>query len=145
MLIPLAEGLKSLNVQMSQLLIWIKNQPVISRKDYLLQHELIFVGWRNKHHFRKSKDKSVIFCPKPQKSQFHPTQKPVSLIRRLILNSTNKNEWVYDPFGGSGTTLIAAEQTKRRCLMIEIDPDYCRTIIQRYEKLSSTKAKKYER
>lgn len=140
MLIPLIEGMKTLNVPMSQLLIWVKNQPVISRKDYLLQQEIIFLGWHGKHYYRKTKDKSVLFCPKPQKSQFHPTQKPVSLIRRLILNSTDINDWVYDPFGGSGTTLIAAEQTKRKCLLVELDSDYCRTTIERFERISNQKA-----
>jgi site-specific DNA-methyltransferase (adenine-specific) len=68
--------------------------------------------------------------------------KPVSLIRRIILNSTKIGDVVFDSFGGSGTCLIACEQTKRKCLIIEIDPGYCETIIERFEKYSGIKAKK---
>jgi DNA modification methylase len=68
--------------------------------------------------------------------------KPVGLLRRLILNSSNVGDIVYDCFGGSGSTLIACEQTKRKCLMVEIDLEYCQTIIDRFEKLTSIKAKK---
>jgi len=141
MIFALRKGMIEAGLYFSQLLIWIKSHSVIGRKDYLPQHELIAYGWYGKHEFMKSKDKSVLFCPKPNKSPLHPTMKPLSLIRRLILNSTKINEVVYDSFGGSGTTLISAEQTKRKCLMIEIDADYCQTIIERWEKLTGKKAK----
>lgn len=62
----------------------------------------------------------------------HPTQKPASLWERAILNHTKRGDWVYDPFGGSGTCLIAAEQTGRRCLMVELDPKWCDLIQARY-------------
>lgn len=127
--------------KISQLLIWIKNSAVVGRLDYLPQHELIVYGWHGRHEFRKAKDKSVIFCPRPQKSRLHPTMKPISLLRRLILNSSKISDIIYDPFGGSGSTLIAAEQTKRKCLMVEIDPSYCQVIIDRYERLTGKKAK----
>jgi DNA modification methylase len=68
--------------------------------------------------------------------------KPVGLLRRLILNGTKTGDAVYDPFGGSGSTLIACEDTRRRCYMIEIDPEYCQTIIARFEKHTGIKAKK---
>jgi DNA modification methylase len=105
-------------------------------------HELIAYGWHGTHQFHKSKDKSVLFYPKPNKSSLHPTTKPVPLLRHLILNSSKIGDTVYDCFGGSGSTLIAAEQTRRRCLMIELDPDYCQTIITRFEKLTGHRAKK---
>ncbi|NTU66885.1 MAG: site-specific DNA-methyltransferase [Candidatus Moranbacteria bacterium] len=131
----LREGMEKSGVHFSQLLIWIKNHAVIGRKDYLPMHELIAVGWFGVHEFRKSQDKSVLFCPKPNKSALHPTQKPLSLMRRLILNSTSIGDVVYEPCAGSGSTGIACEQTKRKCIMIELDPEYCRTIIERFSKL----------
>jgi DNA modification methylase len=72
----------------------------------------------------------------------HPTQKPVSLCKWPIVNHTKEGEIVYEPFGGSGTTLIAAEQLNRRCYAIEIEPKYCDVIIQRWENLTGGKAKK---
>lgn len=131
----LREGMEKVGVRFAQLIIWVKSQPVIGRKDYLPMHELIAFGWYGVHEFKKAKDKSVIFCPKPSKSALHPTQKPISLMRRLILNSTSIGDVVYEPCAGSGTTGIACEQTKRKCVMIELDPEYCRTIIERFEKL----------
>lgn len=145
MLFGLRKGMIDAGYKFSQLLIWIKSQPVVGRLDYLPQHELIVYGWHGTHLFRKSKDKSLLFAPKPGKSKFHPTTKPVSLIRQLILNSTNIGDTVYDPFGGSGTTLLAAEQTRRKCFMVELDPEYCQTIIKRFEALIGIKAKRYER
>ena len=142
MLFALRDGMMQSKLKYSQLLIWIKNHAVIGRKDYLPMHELIAVGWHGTHAFRKAKDKSIIFCPKPSKSPLHPTQKPISLLRRLILNSTLIGDVVYDCFGGSGSTIIACEQTKRKCIMIEFDPKYCQTIIDRFEKIFSVKAKR---
>lgn len=142
MLFALRDGMRDSKFKFSQLLIWIKSQAVVGRLDYLPQHELIVYGWYGKHLFRKSKDKSLLFAPKPNRSKIHPTMKPVSLIRQLILNATEIGDIVYDPFGGSGTTLIASEQTKRRCYMVEFDADYCKAIIERFERLTKTKAEK---
>lgn len=141
MLFALKQALDDVGIHFSQLLIWIKNHAVIGRKDYLPQHELIVFGWFGTHAFRRSKDKSVLFYPKPAKSPLHPTQKPIGLIRHLVLNATNIGEVVYDPFVGSGTTLIACEQTKRRCFAIECDLEYCQTVIDRWERLTGHKAK----
>lgn len=141
MLFPLRDGMLDVGFYFSQVLIWIKNQAVVGRLDYMPEHELLAYGWFGKHEFLKSKDRSVLYHPKPQKSKLHPTMKPMSLIRRLILNSTNIGSIFYDPFGGSGTTLLAAEQTKRKCLMIELDPHYCQIILNRFEKLTSIKPK----
>jgi DNA modification methylase len=142
MIFALKQGMEDAGLYFSQLLIWIKSHSVVGRKDYLPQHELIAYGWKGTHDFLKSKDKSVLFAPKPNKSTLHPTMKPISLLRKIILNCTNTGEFVYDPFGGSGSTLIAAEQVKRRCLMIELDQEYCQTIIDRFERLLNQKAKK---
>lgn len=142
MLFPLREGMISQGVKFSQLLIWVKNHAVVGRLDYLPQHELIIYGWYGTHKFYKSKDKSVLFYPKPSKSKLHPTMKPVGLLRQLVLNSSTINDVVYEPFAGSGSTLIACEQTKRKCIAIELDPEYCKVIIDRFQKLTGIKAKK---
>ena len=131
----LAEGFK-----LSQLLVWVRTGAVIGRLDYLPQHELIAYGWRGRHEFLKSQDKSVLISPKTKKNDLHPTMKNVSVLRRLILNSTRRGDVVYDCFGGSGSTLIACEQIKRRCHMVEIEPKYCQVIIDRWEKLTGQKA-----
>ncbi|MFA6458259.1 MAG: site-specific DNA-methyltransferase [Patescibacteria group bacterium] len=142
MLFALRDGMQNAGFKFSQLLIWVKTQAVIGRLDYLPMHELIAYGWFGRHHFRKSKDKSVLVYPKPSKSEFHATQKPVGLLRRLILNSSEIGDIVYDPFLGSGSTLLAAEQTKRKCIGIEIDPEYCQVVISRWESLTKLKAQK---
>jgi DNA modification methylase len=141
MLLPSIKALEASGGKFTQLLIWAKTQAVIGRLDYLPQHELIIYGWYGTHNFAKSKDKSILVYPKPSASKLHPTMKPIGLLRRLILNSSNVGDVVFDGFGGSGSTLIACEQTKRRCLTIEIDPDYCHVIIKRWEKLTGQKAK----
>ncbi|HLD34661.1 MAG TPA: DNA methyltransferase [Patescibacteria group bacterium] len=142
MVFALREGMVEAGFKFAQLLIWVKSQAVIGRLDYAPQHELIIYGWHGTHQFRRSKDKSVLFYPRPAKSIYHPTTKPIGLIRRLILNSTHIGDAVYDGFCGSGTCLLACEQTKRRCFAVEVDQEYCQTIISRFEKLSKIKAKK---
>jgi DNA modification methylase len=132
MLFLLRSAMTDLGIKISQLLIWVKDSPVMGRLDYLPQHELILYGWNGVHDFRRSKSKSVLFYPRPKKSTLHPTTKPLPLIRHLILNNTKAKEVVYDPFLGSGTTLIACEQAKRVCIGFEIDPEYCQIIIDRY-------------
>lgn len=139
MIFALREGMRQAGVNFSQMLIWIKNSAVIGRKDYLPMFELIAYGWHGTHKFRKSKDKSVLFYPKPQKSPWHPTSKPVGLIRHLILNSTDIGETVFDGFLGGGTCLLACEQTKRKCIGVEIEPIHCASTIIRWEKLSGKK------
>lgn len=136
MLFPLREGMKAAGWKFAQLLIWVKTQAIVGRLDYLPQHELIAYGWHGTHAFHRSKDKSVLVYPKPAKSVLHPTMKPIGLLRRLILNSSRMDDCVYDPFGGSGSTLIACEQTKRRCFMVEMDPEYCRRILNRFSELT---------
>ncbi len=136
MIFALDEAFDALGIKVAQLLVWIKDRAVIGRLDYLPQHELILYGWYGTHLFRRGKDKTVICVPKPAKNALHPTMKPVTLLRRLILNSSEIGDVVYDPFGGSGSTLIACEQTKRRCIMVEIDPEYCATIIARWTHLT---------
>lgn len=138
----LRAGMDEAGFYYSQGLIWIKNSVVIGRKDYLPMHELIAYGWYGRHKFERPKAKSIILYPKPARSKLHPTMKPVGLLRKIIPNSTKRGEWVYDAFGGSGSTLIACEHLQRKCLMIELDPSYVSTIIARWEKLTGKKAEK---
>lgn len=140
MLFALRDGMKDEGYKFAQLLIWVKNNAVLGRLDYMPQFELIAYGWYGTHAFQKSQDKSVIFYPKPNKNPLHPTMKPVGLLRRLILNSSKIGDYVYDGFAGSGSCMVACEQTGRKCLMIELDLEYCQTIIQRFEKLTAKKA-----
>jgi len=142
MIFALREGMLQTGLKFAQLLIWVKTHAVIGRMDYAPQHELIAYGWSGTHEFLKSKDKSVLVCPRPNKSPMHPTTKPLDLIRRLVLNSTRIDDVVFDGFLGSGTTLLACEQTKRICIGVEIDPEYCTTTISRFEKLTGLIAKK---
>jgi DNA modification methylase len=140
MLLPTIQALKASGGKFAQLLIWAKTQAVIGRLDYLPQHELIIYGWYGTHTFSKSKDKSILVYPKPSSSKLHPTMKPIGLLRRLILNSSTVGDIVFDGFVGSGSTLLACEQTNRRCLAVELDPDYCQVVIKRWEKLIGQKA-----
>lgn len=140
MVFALREAMIECGLKFSQLIVWIKSQPVIGRLDYLPQHELIAYGWYGTHRFRHSKSKSVLFCPKPSKSRLHPTMKPVALLRHLILNSSEIGDMVLDNFLGSGSTLIACENTKRRCYGIELDPEYIKVTIQRWQKLTGQEA-----
>jgi len=140
MMCSLRQGMKQAGLYYSQMIIWVKNNIVIGRKDYNPQHEVLAYGWYGRHKFERAKGKSVIFHAKPHHSKLHPTMKPVGLLRKFILNSSKTNDIVYDPFGGSGSTLMACEQTKRKCLMIEIDPFYCQVIIDRWEKLTNKTA-----
>lgn len=140
MIFALREGMQDAACKFAQLIIWVKTQAVVGRMDYAPQHELIAYGWHGTHEFMKSKDKSIIIHPKPHKSPFHPTTKPIGLIRRLILNSTRIGDTVFDGFMGSGTCLLACEQTKRVSVGIELDPEYVRTAIERFEKLTGIKA-----
>lgn len=124
----------------SGLLVWLKNNIVVGRKDYHPQHELIVYGWHGTHNYFGNRDKTALFYPKPTKSKLHPTMKPPALLRRLIYHSTKPGDFILDPFGGSGSTLIACEHLKRRCLMVEMEEKYCQTIIERWEKLTKQKA-----
>jgi site-specific DNA-methyltransferase (adenine-specific) len=135
MIFALREGMRKSGLTFSQLLIWVKTHAVIGRKDYAPQHELIAYGWYGVHKFQKPNDKSVIVHPKPAKNPLHPTQKPVGLIRRLVLNGTRMGDIVFDGFAGSGTLGLAAHQTGRKAILIERDEAYVQTILNRFKKV----------
>lgn len=138
----LRSGMKSAGFYYSQMIIWLKNQPVMSRKDYLSLYELIAYGWFGKHKMERSKAKNVIYHPRPTRSRLHPTQKPVGLLRKIIPNSTKVGDIVYDPFLGSGSTAVACEHLGRKCIGIELDEAYVEASLKRIEKLTGTKAVK---
>ena len=142
MVFALRNGMLAAGMKFAQLLIWVKTHAVMARMDYAPQHELIAYGWCGTHEFLKSKDKSVIVHPRPNKSPYHPSTKPIGLIRQLVLNSTRIGDAVFDGFLGSGTTLLACEQTKRVCVAVEMDSEYCQTTIARWEKLTGLTAEK---
>lgn len=138
----LRSGMKAAGFYYSQMIIWLKNQPVMSRKDYLSLYELIAYGWFGKHKMERSKAKNVIYHPRPTRSRLHPTQKPVGLLRKIIPNSTKVGDFVYDPFLGSGSTAVACEHLGRKCIGIELDEAYVEASIKRLEKLTGTTAVK---
>jgi len=142
MICALRAGMQEAGWYYSQMIIWVKQSVVVGRKDYLPQHELCVYGWQGRHKMERAKGKSVIFHPRPSVSKIHPTQKPVGLLRKLLLDSTKVGDVVYDPFGGSGSTLIACEHTKRKARLVELDEDYVANIIARWEKLTGKKATK---
>lgn len=142
MLFALRSGMEAAGFKFAQLLIWAKTHAVVGRMDYLPSHELIAYGWHGTHAFRKSKDKSVIICPKPSKSKWHPTSKPRQLLRRLILNSSKVGDTVYEPFAGGGSCLLSCEETRRKCLAVELDAEYCETIVMLWERMTGKEAVK---
>lgn len=164
-------------LQLKQVLIWVKSQIVLGRQDYQWQHEPCLYGWKEggPHYFCDSRCESTVIddrpdigkmskadlqslcrellnrtpCPttviredKPTRSDLRPTMKPVKLFARLMANSTKKGAAVLDIFGGSGTTIIAAEQLHRRAYAMELSPRYCDAIISRWEAMTGKKAVK---
>jgi DNA modification methylase len=124
-------------------LVWVKDALVMGRADYHYRHESIFYGWTPGAAHQEPPDRkqdSVWEVPRPRSNKEHPTMKPIELITRAINNSCRANDLVLDPFAGSGSTLIAAEQTRRRARVMEIDPKYCDVIIARWERITGGKA-----
>ena len=127
----------------SSTIIWNKDSLVLSRKDYHTKYEPIWYGWKNGSRLCPLEDRKqsdVWDIPRPKKSEEHPTMKPVELVARAINNSSKEGDIVIDLFGGSGTTLIASEQTDRFCRMMELDPKYVDVIIARWETFTGEKA-----
>jgi DNA modification methylase len=115
--------------------IWKKQSLVLGRSPYQWQHEPCLFGWKKngKHQWYTGRKETTIWeFDKPKKNSDHPTMKPVPLIAYPIMNSSMSNTIVLDPFGGSGSTLIACEQTERICYTIELDEKFCDVIMKRY-------------
>lgn len=138
--------MKDAGLPVRHILIWEKNSATFSlgRLDYDYQHEPILYTWAKKHkNYRKGEFRTTIWkYDKPRKCDLHPTMKPVELVANCIKDGTVEGDSVLDVFGGSGTTLIAAEQLNRNAFVMELDPHYCDVIIARWEKLTGEKAVK---
>lgn len=126
-------------------IIWKKHSLVLGRSDYHYIHEPIFYGWKEKtsHKFYGDrKGTSVWEFDRPIKSELHPTMKPIELIVKALKNSSKSEDIIYDPFGGSGSTIIASEKLNRACYSVELDPKYVDVIVKRWENYTGKKAKK---
>jgi site-specific DNA-methyltransferase (adenine-specific) len=124
---------------LKQQLIWVKNTMVMGRQDYQWKHEPCLYGWlKGDSHkwYSDRKQTTVIEWDKPQRNGEHPTMKPIGLFSYQIENSSKQGDVVIDAFGGSGTTMVACEQLKRKGYVIEFDPRYCQVIIDRMIKLN---------
>ncbi len=140
--------------QLPRHLIWVKNGFVMKPNNYHNQYEIIFFGYKPKgggldHWFsgRTENEASDVWKIKrdPSSSYLHPTQKPVELAEKAINNSCQKQGKIYEPFLGSGSTLIACEKTNRKCYGMELDPHYCDVIVKRWEEFTGNKAERVER
>lgn len=130
-----------------QNLIWVKNSFTLWRQVYQWRHEPCLYGWKPgaAHRWYGDRSKSTALeLPKPQKSDLHPTMKPVALFEHLIENSTEPGDVVFDGFAGSGTTVIACERLGRVARAIEFGPAYCDVIVERWERETGKKAKRIE-
>lgn len=144
-------NLRDAGFEPKQQIIWRKSHFVLGRSNYHRQHEPCWYAVKKgaKSNWKGDRKQTTVWdfdapnacnaTTKEDKTE-HPTQKPVELFARSILHHTNPGEYVYDPFAGSGTLMVACEKTNRRALMMELDPKYCDIIIQRYENYSGKKA-----
>lgn len=146
-----AENIENSGFELICLIIWTKQQFALSRGDYHHQHEPLWYAVRKgkKHNWQGKRDQSTVWeiennnsfgSSNKEETWGHGTQKPIECMLRPILNNSAQGESVYDPFGGSGTTLIACERSKRNCYMMELSPAYVDVIIKRWEKETGLKA-----
>jgi DNA modification methylase len=143
-----ANNIKNCGFNIISQIIWAKNNFAISRGDYHWKHEPCWyaVKYGENHNWQGARDQSTLWeirstYQKDENEKIgHGTQKPVECMLRPILNNSKENEYIYDPFGGSGTTLIACEKSNRFCLMNELDPHYVDMIIRRWQKFTGKKS-----
>jgi DNA modification methylase len=130
------ESLKRIGLKSRSLIIWNKGNHTLSNSDYMSKYEPIFYGWVNKHNFYGGNNGMDIWdIKRTSKNELHPTMKPIELCNKAINDGSKKNEYVLDLFLGSGSTMVAAHQLKRKCYGMELDPKYCQVIIDRMLKL----------
>lgn len=125
-------------IMVKQCLIWVKSVLVMGRQDYQWKHEPCLYGWKEgaaHGWYSDRKQTTVLNFDKPQRNAEHPTMKPVALFAYQIGNSSKQGDIVSDAFAGSGTTMVACHQMKRKCYGMELDPKYCQVIIDRMKKL----------
>jgi DNA modification methylase len=120
---------------LSSVLIWSKNNSTFGRQDYFWKHEPILYGWNSEgpHDWLGPNNEETVWnIDRPSRSDEHPTMKPIALIERALQNSSPKGGLVFDPFGGSGSTLIACEKIGRKCFTMELEPRYVDVILDRW-------------
>lgn len=141
--LPLLLALKESGMASRHVLVWVKNNHVLGRCDYHYKHEPIIYGWVDGAHHKVSNrsEVSVWEIDRPHKSDSHPTMKPVELYARAMRNSSDAGELVLEPFAGSGTGYIAAEQLGRVCKGTELSPAYCDVVVERWQNLTGQKAR----
>lgn len=137
-------ALEGVGWRFHQALVWVKSSPVLGHSDHHFQHEDVLYGWkpgpgrpgRGRHRgsrwYGDNSQTTVFSCARPVRSELHPTMKPVALVAAMLRNSSRRGDIVFDPFAGSGSTLIACEELGRRCFAVELDPRYCDVIRERY-------------
>lgn len=122
-------------LKLAECIIWVKDKFVMGRQDYHWRHEPILYGWKEgkAHYFVDDRTQDTVWeIPKPKRNAEHPTMKPIPLCARAIKNSSKPKDLVVDLFGGSGSTLMAAQETERICYTMELDEKYCDVIVSRY-------------
>ena len=127
-----------------QIMVWAKDSMVLGHSEYHYQHEPILFGWiPGDRHKNSDRTRTTLWqYDRPKANREHPTMKPVALWAQAVTDGSRQGEIVYDPFLGSGTTLIAAEQLGRKCYGMEISPAYCDVIVKRWETLTGKKAER---
>jgi len=128
----------------STFVIWAKHTFTLGRADYQRQYEPILYGWKegSDHFWCGARDQGdVWFFDKPSRNDLHPTMKPVALVERAVRNSSKSRDIILDPFGGSGTTMIAAQRTGRRARLVELDPIYVDVTVERWQAYTDNEAK----
>lgn len=138
---------KEAGLTVRQCLIWEKDSLVLGRQDYQWIHEPILYGWKEgagHSWYNDRKQVTVLRFDRPKRSDLHPTMKPVPLFVYLIQNSSKEGDIVLDLFGGSGTTIIACEQTGRIGYTMELDEHYASVIVDRWEKFTGLTAEKIQ-
>jgi DNA modification methylase len=144
--LPVRLACADAGLQIRQGLVWVKSTHVLGRQDYLWKHEPCLYGWADgaSHTWLSDRSQSTVLeFDKPLKNADHPTTKPVDLFAYLVGNSCKPGGVVLDPFAGSGTALVAAEQTGRTAALVELDPRYCDVVVARYESVTGGKAERH--
>ena len=127
-----------------QIMVWAKDSMVLGHSEYHYQHEPILFGWiPGDRHRNTDRTRTTLWkYERPKANREHPTMKPIALWAQAVKDGSLQGEIVYDPFLGSGTTIIAAEQLGRKCYGMEISPAYCDVIVKRWETLTGKKAER---
>jgi len=135
-------AMEDVGYRQKQTIIWVKDSIVLGRQDYHWRHEPILYGWKDdngKHKWESDRKQDTVWeVKRPTVSKEHPTMKPIELCSKGISNSSKIGEGVLDLFLGSGSTMVASHQLKRKCYGMELDPKYCQVIVDRMKKLDAT-------